>query len=66
MNDSEKKEEHACKNAPRDSEGNTDLCSCYDLDPDGGTTDPYHIPVKNCRYFGHKQTSVATADKPRA
>jgi len=48
MNDSEKKEEHACKNALRDSEGNTNLCCCYILDPDGGTTDPCHLPVENC------------------
>ena len=48
MNDSEKKEEHACKNALRDSEGNTNLCCCYILDLDGGTTDPCHLPVENC------------------
>jgi hypothetical protein len=66
MNDNEEKEADECKLAPTDSEGNTNLCCCYVLDPDGKTTDPCHLPVENCCYFGHKPTSVATAGKPRS
>jgi hypothetical protein len=45
MNDNEEKAADACKLAPTDSEGKTNLCCCYVLDPDGGTTDPCHLPI---------------------
>ena len=50
MNDSEKEEDDACKLAPTDSEGKTNLFCCFVLNPDGGTTDPCHLPMVNgCR-----------------
>jgi hypothetical protein len=47
MNDNEEKTTDACELAPKNSEGNTNLCCCYVLDPDGGTTDPCPLPVEN-------------------
>ena len=40
MSDNEEKAADACKLAPTDSDGKANLCCCYVLDPDGGTTDP--------------------------
>ena len=48
MSDNEEKAADACKLAPTDSEGKTNLCCCYVLDPDGGTTDPCPLPAENC------------------
>lgn len=48
MNDSEKKEDDACELAPTDSEGKPNLCCCFVMDPDGGTTDPCPLPIENC------------------
>ena len=48
MNDIEENEADNSKLALRDSEDHTNLCCCYVLGPDGGTTDACHLPVKNC------------------
>ena len=31
-----------------DSEGNTNLCCCYAVDPEGNYVDPCYRPVSNC------------------
>lgn len=48
MNDNEEKEADACELAPTDSEGKPNLCCCFVIDPDGGTTDPCPLPIENC------------------
>ena len=45
MSDNEEKAADACKLAPTDSEGKANLCCCYVLDPDAGTTAPCHLPI---------------------
>lgn len=45
MSDNEEKDADACKLAATDSEGKTNLCCCFVLDRDGGTTDPCHLPI---------------------
>jgi hypothetical protein len=66
MNDNEEKEVDECKLAPTDSEGNTNLCCCYVLDPDGGYTDPCHLPADTGCCSRHEPTSIVTAGTPPA
>ena len=46
---SDEKEKHdECRMDQTDSEGNTNLCCCYIVDPDGQYEDPCFMPVDDC------------------
>ena len=38
----------ACSMQTTDEQGNTNLCCCYVMDPDGNYDDPCYAPVEDC------------------
>jgi hypothetical protein len=44
----EKKEKDACAMDVKDSRGNTNMCCCYVMNPDGTYEDPCVYPAGSC------------------
>ncbi len=43
-----KKEEDSCAMNEMDNDGNTNICCCYVVDPDGRYEDPCYFPADKC------------------
>lgn len=44
----EKKEQDACAMDVKDTKGNTNICCCYVMTPDGRYEDPCFYPAGSC------------------